>query len=75
MKAVAIEGKCQLKLIEAEQPQATDSKLLIKVERTGICGSDIHMWHNGTPVGLIMGHEFGHSRPGPAKDMFKVGDG
>ena len=76
MKAVAIEGKCQLKLIEAEQPQATDSKLLIKVERTGICGSDIHMWHNGAPVGLIMGHEFGGTiaDPGPAKDVFKVGE-
>lgn len=76
MKAVAIDGKCQLKLIDADQPQATDSKLLIKVERTGICGSDIHMWHNGVPAGLIMGHEFGGTitDPGPAKDMFKVGD-
>jgi (R,R)-butanediol dehydrogenase/meso-butanediol dehydrogenase/diacetyl reductase len=76
MKAVAIEGKCQLKLIDTDQPQATDSKLLIKVERTGICGSDIHMWHNGAPVGLIMGHEFGGTiaDPGPAKDMFKAGE-
>jgi len=76
MKAVAIEGKCQLKVVEAERPQASESKLILKLEKTGICGSDIHMWHNGVPVGLIMGHEFAGTiaDPGPAKDLFKVGE-
>ena len=29
----------------------------MKVERTAICGSDIHYWDLGTGVGLVMGHE------------------
>ncbi len=76
MKAVAIGSKCQLKLIDAEKPQVNDSKLVIKVEKTGICGSDLHMWHNGVPEGLIMGHEFAGTiaDPGPAGDMFSVGE-
>src|SRR5665647_2763100 len=76
MKAVAIDGKCKLKMLDADKPQATDTKVLIKVERTGICGSDLHMWHNGIPVGLIMGHEFAGVvvDPGPAKNVLKIGD-
>jgi 2-desacetyl-2-hydroxyethyl bacteriochlorophyllide A dehydrogenase len=76
MKAVAMEGTTQLKLIEADQPKATDQKALIKVEKVGICGSDLHMWHNGVPVGLIMGHEFAGTLvdPGPAKGIFSVGE-
>lgn len=75
MKAVVIDAKNQLKMVDTNKPEATDSKLLIKVERAGICGSDLHMWENGTPVGLIMGHEFSGTivEPGPAQ-QFHPGD-
>jgi len=37
MKAVALEGKAQLKLIEAAQPEASDKKVLIKVDPNPNC--------------------------------------
>ncbi|NLV17537.1 MAG: alcohol dehydrogenase catalytic domain-containing protein [Syntrophomonadaceae bacterium] len=75
MKAVVIDSKNMLKMVDTDKPQATDSKLVIKVERAGICGSDLHIWENGTPAGLIMGHEFSGTivEPGSAR-QFQPGD-
>lgn len=73
MKAVVLESKCLLKPAEVDNPKVTDSKLLIKVERAGICGSDLHIWENGVPQGLIMGHEFSGTifDPGAAQGFAK----
>lgn len=45
-------------------PEIGPNDVLIKVKKTGICGTDIHIWNWDTwsqktvPVGLITGHEF-----------------
>lgn len=45
-------------------PEIGPEDVLIRVKRTGICGTDIHIWNwddwaqRTVPVGLITGHEF-----------------
>lgn len=41
MRAVAIAGTRQLEVIEMDQPVAMENQVLIRIERAGICGSDV----------------------------------
>lgn len=60
-KAEAAEA---LQWLEAPIPTIGEDDVLIKVRRTGICGTDIHIWdwdawaQSIVPVPLITGHEF-----------------
>jgi len=53
-----------LYLDEVAQPEAGCNDVLIKVDRTGICGTDLHIykwddWASKTvPMPLVVGHEF-----------------
>ena len=53
-----------LELIEAPIPQPGPEDVLIRVKRTAICGTDIHIWNwdewsqKNVPVPMITGHEF-----------------
>jgi len=50
--------------VEAPVPRIGPDDVLIRVRRTGICGTDIHIWNwddwaaRTVPVPLITGHEF-----------------
>jgi len=76
MRALKLTGPKRLELVEIEKPEPSPGKILIQVELCGICGSDLHIWQNGMPAGLIMGHEFAGTvaDPGKAKDIFQAGD-
>ena len=45
-------------------PEIGDEDVLIRVNKTGICGTDVHIWNwdewasNTVPVPLVTGHEF-----------------
>ncbi|RED14047.1 L-threonine 3-dehydrogenase [Pontivivens insulae] len=60
-KTVAAPG---LELIDAPVPEIGPDDVLIRINRTGICGTDIHIWNwddwasKTVPVPLITGHEF-----------------
>jgi threonine 3-dehydrogenase len=65
MKAlVKKERKPGLWLEEVPRPQAGINDVLIRVDRTGICGTDLHIykwddWAQRTiPVAMVVGHEF-----------------
>ncbi|EAR53091.1 L-threonine 3-dehydrogenase [Oceanicola granulosus HTCC2516] len=51
-------------MIDAPVPEIGPEDVLIKVRKTGICGTDIHIWKwdewaaHTVPVPLITGHEF-----------------
>ncbi len=53
-----------LDMIEAPVPEIGADDVLIKIKKTGICGTDIHIWDwdewaaRTVPVPLITGHEF-----------------
>jgi threonine 3-dehydrogenase len=65
MKAlVKAESKPGLRLEEVPAPQIGINDVLIRVEKTGICGTDLHIykwdaWAQKTiPVPMVVGHEF-----------------
>jgi threonine 3-dehydrogenase len=65
MKAlVKKERKPDLWLEEVPQPPVGVNDVLIRADRTGICGTDLHIyrwddWAQRTiPVPLVVGHEF-----------------
>lgn len=43
-------------------PTASGNEVVVKVEKAGICGSDLHIYHTGLdgliPRGSVLGHEF-----------------
>ena len=53
-----------LEMIQAPVPEIGPDDVLIRVNKTGICGTDIHIWDwdewaaRTVPVPLITGHEF-----------------
>lgn len=58
MKCVSISGARKMVLKDIDIPVSKNGSVVIEVKSCGICGSDIHYWDNGMPVGLVMGHEF-----------------
>lgn len=58
MKSVAIKGIKEFEIKEIEEPKSDGNSVIINVQKTGICGSDIHYWDAGAPIGLVMGHEY-----------------
>lgn len=75
MKCVSISGEKKLVLKDIDKPVSRDGSVVIEVKSCGICGSDIHYWVSGNPVGLVMGHEFAGVvvDPGSRSDL-KQGD-
>lgn len=73
MKCVSISGERKLVLKDKDVPVSKDGSVVIEVKSCGICGSDIHNWEAGQPVGLVMGHEFAGVvvDPGSRKDLVK----
>ncbi|MEN5177949.1 L-threonine 3-dehydrogenase [Brevundimonas diminuta] len=83
MKALAKTKLAEgLELIDAPIPVAGDEDVLIKVHRTAVCGTDIHIWNwdewsqKNVPVPMITGHEFAGEIVAIGKDVdrrLKVG--
>lgn len=73
MKCVSISGEKSFVLKDIPAPLSKDGSVVIEVKSCGICGSDIHNWDNGNPVGLVLGHEFAGTvvDPGSRLDLEK----
>lgn len=83
MKAlVKRHAKRGLWLEDVPEPTVGDDDVLIKVDRTGICGTDLHIynwdeWAQKTiPIPLVVGHEFVGEvvETGPNVTDFRAGD-
>jgi len=59
MKAVVFKGRNSIALEEVPKPSPRVGEALIKVTRTTICGTDVHIVRGEYPVkpGLVLGHE------------------
>lgn len=61
MKALVLEAPRQLVLREVPNPEPRAGEVLVQVEWSGVCGTDIHGYAQGAPLRhtpIIMGHEF-----------------
>ena len=49
----------EIRVEDKEMPVLSEKSVIIKVEMTGICGTDLHIYHEGlVPKGSVLGHEF-----------------
>ncbi len=62
MKALTFHGKEKIVYETVKDPElAEETDVVVKVTRTAICGSDLHIYHEretGLDIGTVMGHEF-----------------
>ena len=60
MRAAALKSPKSIELDRAyPEPPMNPADLKLRVEYTGICGSDLHMYDGRTPLekGTVVGHE------------------
>jgi len=83
MKAlVKAHSKKGLWLQEVDMPKIAPNEVLIRIERTAICGTDMHIYkwdewaQNNVPVPMVVGHEYGGvvAAVGSTVKRVKVGD-
>lgn len=61
MLAAVFHGPRDIRLTHVTDPEPQAGEVLVKVQRAGICGSDLNRFRYGShpwPPGFIMGHEF-----------------
>jgi 2-desacetyl-2-hydroxyethyl bacteriochlorophyllide A dehydrogenase len=61
MRAVTFQAPGEVRVEERPEPEPQDADdAVVRVEATGICGSDLHIYHGRVPVdpGFTIGHEF-----------------
>src|SRR3990172_10968310 len=61
MRAAVFHGPRDIRLSEVPDPTPKTGEVLVRVQRAGICGSDVKRFLYGSypwPPGFIMGHEF-----------------
>src|SRR3954453_11352097 len=78
MRAVTFQAPEQVRIEEKPDPEigAADDAL-IRVEASGICGSDLHIYHGRVPVeqGFTIGHEFVGTVVAAGEDVERGGVG
>jgi 2-desacetyl-2-hydroxyethyl bacteriochlorophyllide A dehydrogenase len=61
VRAVTFQAPGEVRIDEKSDPELTAAdEALVRVEASGICGSDLHIFHGRVPVepGFTIGHEF-----------------
>lgn len=61
MKAITVTAPGKMEMLEVEKPKITEpDQVLVKIHATGICGSDVHVYHGSNPYAVyprVIGHE------------------
>ncbi len=74
MKAVQILEKHKVAVVDIPRPEPKADEVLIRVEASGICGTDVHMY-NGQSMGgypVVPGHEFAGIVEAVGKDVSRI---
>ena len=78
MKALIKKERVRLWLEDVPEPEVGINDVLIRVDRTGICGTDLHIykwdaWAQKTiPVPMAVGHEFVGEISGSGANVLKI---
>lgn len=72
-------GYDQMELLDMQEPKATKNFVKIKVEYSGICGSDLHSFkgeYGNIKTPVVLGHEFSGTvvEVGEEVKEIKIGD-
>lgn len=65
-----------IRIEEIPVPRLNDGEILMRVEASGICGSDVLEWYRVKKAPLVLGHEVAGQvvEVGPGVHTYKVGD-
>ncbi|MET2829362.1 zinc-dependent alcohol dehydrogenase family protein [Mesorhizobium shangrilense] len=78
MKAVRLEAVGSIAMRDVDKPLAGPEDLLVRIEASGVCGTDRHLFHGEFPCRppVTLGHEFSGivEAIGPTVSGFAVGD-
>ena len=84
MRSAVMLGPRQIELVEVDRPEVDADSVIIKVEGTGVCGSNLHWWRGAEkaagfwpfPIPGAGGHEYGGvvTEVGRNIRKIKVGD-
>ncbi len=79
MKQAVMTAPGEILIHEVEAPEPGEGEVLLRIQRIGVCGSDIHVYHGKHPYTgypVVQGHEFSASveAVGPGVTGLKVGD-
>ncbi len=79
MRAVTFQGLEEVRVEEKPEPELSAAdEAIVRVEASGVCGSDLHIYHGRVPVepGFTIGHEFVGTvtAAGEGVDRVAVGD-
>ncbi len=78
MRAVTFQAPNEVRIDEKPDPElGAADEALVRVEASGICGSDLHIYHGRVPVeaGFTIGHEFVGTVLAVGDDVERVGEG
>jgi len=76
MRAAVYYNNKDVRVEEMPIPRTGDDELLVRVESSGICGSDVMEWYRLKKAPLVLGHEIAGTvtRVGKRVKRFKEGD-
>lgn len=76
MRAAVYYSNSDIRIEERPKPEIGDGEILIKVEASGICGTDCLEWYRRDRVPLILGHEIAGTVASVGKGIkrYKPGD-
>ncbi|RJQ48023.1 MAG: alcohol dehydrogenase [Gaiellales bacterium] len=68
MRVAVYHSNTDLRIEEMEVPAIGPGEILVRIEASGICGSDVMEWYRAHKVPLVLGHEI-------AGEVVEVGNG
>ena len=76
MKVAMYYNNKDVRIEEMPVPEISDNELLVKVQASGICGSDVMEWYRIKKAPLVLGHEISGEITKAGKNIkdFKEGD-
>lgn len=76
MRVAVYYSNTDLRIESMEVPSIGPGELLVRIEASGICGSDVMEWYRAHKVPLVLGHEIAGEvvEAGEGVSRFKAGD-
>jgi 2-desacetyl-2-hydroxyethyl bacteriochlorophyllide A dehydrogenase len=78
MRAVTFESPGEVRIAEKPEPRiGSPDEAIVRVEATGVCGSDLHIYHGRIPIeqGFTIGHEYVGTVLAVGQGVGTVGEG